>query len=157
MLTKFCTVCSHMSLGIGHTGFLVWCCKLHATFLHTSYYSFAWHFVCSSFCNFVGVLVAMQKMHAKIECVFNQPSTLGAQVRFVLNLRRNTRWFLSGKKKNFIPDYKASLRLSKKKEKKGASLRLFLGSTVCILFEPCRDWCNLFPQIKARRACLDHI
>ena len=41
-------------------------------------------------------------------CLFDQPSTLGAQVRFVLNLKCNTCWFLSGKKNtSSIPDIRS--------------------------------------------------
>jgi hypothetical protein len=64
-----CTVCSHKSLAY-LVFFLFW--RAACDFpLYELYYSFLWLwlYVCSSLL-FVAVLVAMQKMHVEIECVY---------------------------------------------------------------------------------------
>lgn len=91
MLTKFCwTVCFHKSEVNGIPVFLVWCCmKLSSIWaiIHSRGIMLVYHFV----------------------SVFNQPSTLGAQIRFVINLGHITRvgfsvesWFLCGKKNHLV-------------------------------------------------------
>lgn len=69
MLTKF--VVLYVLTSHSHTWFFFYFGELHVTFHYTSYYSFLWLwlYVCSSLL-FVAVLVAMQKMHVEIECVY---------------------------------------------------------------------------------------
>jgi len=78
-----CTVCSHKSL----VGFFFYFGELHATFHYTSYYSFLWlwHYVHPYFCCCSGS--DAENACRNRMCLFDQPSTWGAQVRFVLNLK----------------------------------------------------------------------